>query len=154
MADESLPPDASDEILENNLRSEQARKARDDTKVVLDILSSRQGRAWWHRMMLLTKMLENPFEGEATHLTAFALGKHEIGKWLFVEAQKASLDLYVQMIREANEEEERQAKEVKKRSDRAAGKLDEPLTPAAQYPDLPAPPGWPGHSPANAPPKE
>jgi len=29
MADESLPPDASDEILENNLRSEQARKARE-----------------------------------------------------------------------------------------------------------------------------
>jgi hypothetical protein len=153
MADESLPPDASDEVLENNLRSEQARKAREDTKVVLDILSSRQGRAWWHRVMSMTNMLVSAHHGERTHDTSFALGMKEVGQWLFLEAQKASLDLYVQMIREAAEEEERQAKEVKKRNDRAAGKLDEPLTPAAQYPDLPAPPGWPGHSPAN-PPKE
>jgi len=80
-------------------------------------------------------------------MQARAFGREEVGRKLFVDAQDASLDAYLLMVKEGRDDETRLVKEAKKRADKAEGKGEPPLTPAAQLPDLAPPPGWPGYKP-------
>jgi hypothetical protein len=143
--------DATDDILENNLRSEQASRRRDDMDVLRKIMHDPKGRCWLYRLMEKCNVMGQTFFGEETHKSAFAQGQENIGKQLFLEVTDASLDLYVRMIKEAKAEDERQAKELKRRNDKAEGKNEPPLTPDAQMPFLNPPEGWPGHM-ADSPP--
>lgn len=154
--------DATDDVYRNNLLSDAARKRRDDDAVLRDLLGSKQGRAWYYRLLERCNAMDDPFHGEETHKTAYAVGQQSIGKQLFLEATNAELNLYMAMLREAREEEARQEKELQKRNVRQSGLDEPPLTPAAQGPDLTnappgfvtnlnPPPGFPGHVPPPAP---
>ena len=147
MAEDQAPYDATDETLENNVRSEAARVKREDADVLRKIMQTKTGRAWLYRQLDRCNIYSFSFSGEETHLTAYKLGAENYGKQLMLETIDASGDLYLTMIREQREEESRQAKEVKKRAEKAAGVNQPPLTPQDQSPDLPPPPGWPGHKP-------
>ena len=150
--------DATDDVYLNNLRSEEARRRREDEQVLRELMASKQGRSWMYRFLAKLNTLSTPFHGEETHKTAFAIGQQEIGRFLFLELTAADLMLYMAMLREAKEEEARQEKELQRRNVKAEGSDDPPLTPEAQGPHLTnaskgfvdhlnPPPGWPGHVP-------
>ena len=147
MADESesVAGDAVDEVQQNNLRSEQARRKREDADVVRKLMKDKNGRSWLYRLLETCHIYGDTFRGEETHLSAFCQGQENVGKQLMLEVIDASGDLYITMMREQREEEARLAKEAKKRADKAEGRNEPPLTPSMQGPDLAPPPGWPGH---------
>ena len=147
MADEPGFVDASDEVQTNNARSEAARIAREDADALRWIMGRPAGRAFLHRLMESCSVLMDPHRGENTHDTAYLLGKASVGKWLFLAATNASLDLYVLMVREARETDVKREKDLKARNDKAEGRSEYRLTPSAQYPDLTPPEGWEGHVP-------
>lgn len=157
MADAPGVVDATDDVYLNNLRSEEARRRSDDDKVLRELMASKQGRSWMRRFLARCNAMDDPFHGEETHKSAYAMGQQSIGKQLFLELTNADLMLYMAMLREGKEEEARQEKELRLRNQRAEDE-EPPLTPAAQGPDLsnPAPgfgpvmnppPGWAGHVP-------
>jgi hypothetical protein len=143
--------DATDEVQTNNDRSEQARHRRDDADVLRRIMHDPKGRAFLHRLIESCAVLEDPYRGESTHDTAYLLGRASVGKRLFVAATEASLDLYMKMLREAQEAAAKREKDLKARNDKVEGKNEAPLTPAAQYPHVDPPAGWPGHVPPKPP---
>ena len=147
MADEpeAVLGDATDEVQENNLSSDLARKAREDKAALVELLKTKNGRGWFRRLMEFCGFMGSPFFGEETHSQARAYGREEVGRKLFVDAQDAGLELYLLMVKEGREDEARLAKEAKKRADKAEGRGEAPLTASMQGPELDPPPGWPGH---------
>ncbi len=139
--------DASDEVAENNARSQQGRWRREDLDVLRKLMHDAKGRAWLYRFLDRCYIFVDPFAAEQTHATAHNLGAQNVGKALMLDAMEASTDLYVKMVKEQKEDERRQAKEMQRRNEKAEGKGEPPLTPAAQTPDLAPPAGWPGHVP-------
>lgn len=137
--------DATDEVHENNLRSEAAARRRDDADVLRKLMHDPKGRSWLYRQLERCHIYGETFAGEQTHNTAYRLGEENVGKQLMLEVIDASGDLYIKMLREQKDEEGRQAKELKRRNDKREGKNEPPLTPDAQWPDLTPPEGWPGH---------
>lgn len=139
MADPSNAYDAADPISENNLRQDQNRYAREDADTLRGIMMRKEGRAWLYRVLAKCHIFGDTFAGEQTHVTSFRQGQENIGRQLWLDVQDASLDLYVKMIKEQKDEEDRLEKVRQKDETRRRGKDAPPLTPDSQYPDLPPP---------------
>ena len=136
---------AADPAEEKRLREEERQLARDDADVIRKIMMTRNGRAWMYRFLEKCHIFENPFIPGMADATAHNLGEANIGKQLWLDVQNASLDLYVQMIRETKEEEKRLAKvrraDVEAQTPEAID-VEEALGVNAHMIDLPAPEGW------------
>ena len=134
--------DASDESAENNAKRDEARKLREDHETLKRLLSHRNGRAWFHRVLEKCHIYGTPFMPGEAETTFFRLGQEDVGKRMMLEAVYACPDLYMTMLAEARKDEERvaglRADEEKKR------KGDEDIALRTQGFELPAPPGWEG----------
>jgi hypothetical protein len=140
MADDSY--DASDETAENNAKRDEARKQREDHETLKRLLSHKNGRAWFYRVLEKCHIYGTPFMPGEAETTFFRLGQEDVGKRMMLEAVYACPDLYMTMLAEARKEEERvaglRADEEKKR------KGDEDIALRTQGFELPPPPGWEG----------
>jgi hypothetical protein len=136
---------AADPAEEKRLREEERQLARNDAAVIRKIMMTHNGRAWIYRFLERCSIFGDTFHGEETHRSAFAQGQENIGKQLWLAVQDASLDLYVQMVKEQREEEKRLAK-VRRADGEAqtpeAIDAEEALGVNAHMIDLPAPEGW------------
>jgi hypothetical protein len=137
--------DAADPVAENNARRDVARQQREDADTVRRLLSHRNGRAWFHRLLARCHIYGTPFSPGEPDTTNFRLGEENVGKVLMYEALAACPEQYLAMIAEARKEDERvaavRADEEKKRQgeDEAAVRT--------QGFDLAPPAGWSGHVP-------
>lgn len=130
--------DATDPVAENNLRRDDVRRDRQDKDVLRKLMHGREGRSWLYRKLESCHIYSSTFSPGQPDLTAFQLGEENIGKRLMLEAQNASVDLYMQMIREQQEEERRQ--EDERRKERMNREESERPTAIEQLmPDLPPP---------------
>ncbi len=101
---------ADDPAEEKRVREEERQRARNDANVLRKIMFTKEGRSWMYRFLESCKIFEDPFIPGMPDSTGHNLGAQNIGKQLWLKVQDASLDLYVQMIREQREEEKRLAK--------------------------------------------
>ncbi len=137
--------DASDPIAENNLRRDARRIDRQDKDVLRKLMHTPEGRSFLYRRLERCHIYSSTFAPGQPDLTAFQLGEENIGKMLMMEAQSASVDLYMKMIKERQEWEREQdvqrEKESKRRED-----LDRAPTVEELMPELP-PPNYLGKKP-------
>lgn len=112
--------DASDETAENNAKRDEARKQREDNETLKRLLSHKNGRAWFYRILENCHIYATPFSPGEIHDTIFRLGQEDIGKRMMLSAVYACPDLYMVMLAEARKEDERiaglRADEEKKRN--------------------------------------
>ncbi len=148
MADE--PPletfDATDPAAEANAKRDAARQAREDSDVLRLLMHSKQGRAWLYRFLSKCNIYGDTFSGEETHTSAFKQGQENIGKQLMLETQAASVDLYMKMIKEQQDEEKR-LDEVRRRERKQRDAEEAPPSAEDMVSALPPPAGYPGGPP-------
>lgn len=144
MADEAETFDASDPVAEGNAKRDAARHAREDADVLRKIMHDKQGRAWLYRQLESCHIYSSTFTPGQSDVTAFQLGEENYGKKLMLASQSASVDLYMQMIREQQAEEKR-LEDVRRTENRnrqeqtvSAADLVAPLPPPAGFPGGPA----------------
>jgi hypothetical protein len=138
--------DATDAVAEANANREIKRREREDADVWRRILHSKQGRAWLYRRLERCHIYASTFVPGQSDVTAFQLGEENIGKRLMLEAQDASPDLYVQMLKEQREEEKR-LDEVRRTEQKRREEAERSPTPEEMMGELPPPAGWPGGPP-------
>ena len=146
MADEIAETfDASDAAADANARRDVARVAREDADVLRAIMHNKPGRAWLYRFLESCHIYGSTFAGEETHVGAFQQGEENVGKKLMLATQAASVDLYMQRIRERQAEDARVA-EVRRKERLTRERETEPET-TTPFIDLPPPAGYPGGAP-------
>jgi len=134
--------DASDPRAENNQRSDQARKAREDAETLRAILSHKARRAWFYRQLVRCHIYDTPFVPGQDNTTFFQMGQENIGKQMMMEAINSCPELYMTMLKEAREEEQRIGN-VREEEEKKRQGEDETAV-RTQGLDLPPPVGWPG----------
>lgn len=139
--------DATDRAAEDNAKRDQARRDRNDLDVLRLIMHDKKGRDWLFRFLDACHINNSPFAAGEPDVTAFHLGEEHIGKQLLRTAMTASVDLYMKMIKEQQEEEQR-LNEVRRteRKNREA-REDGPVDINALVAPLPPPAGFPGGPP-------
>lgn len=95
--------DASDPQAVNAARKKEARKKKERLQFIRDVMSDPRGRNWVYEELEACHIFDNPFYGERTHDTAFALGEANRGRKLFQDVLRSSPDLYLSMMEEANQ---------------------------------------------------
>lgn len=152
MADE-LPLetfDAADPAAEANAKRDASRQDRDDADVLRLLMHTKQGRAWLYRFLSKCNIYGETFSGEQTHTSAFKQGQENIGKQLMLETQGASVDLYMKMIKEQQDEEKR-LDEVRRKERKVREEAEAPPTAEEMVSSLPPPAGYPGGPPLTKP---
>jgi len=136
--------DASDPRAENNAHRDQVRKLREDADTVRRLMSHKNGRAWMQRKLGRSHIYASPFDSEHpdTNSVMFRLGEENIGRQLLKEVTEACPDLYLKMLSEAREEEQRTAN-VREEEEKKRQGEDEASVRTQGF-DLPPPVGWPG----------
>lgn len=124
-------------VADNNARRNEARRQREDAEIVRRLMADKNGRAWMHRLLDQCQIRGAPFIPGQPDTTAFRLGKQSIG-WFLMDACEAFPDLYMMMLAEARQEEQREA--ALTAADERERQRVESVIP--QQDDLPAPPGW------------
>jgi hypothetical protein len=142
------PFDAADAIAENNARRDIERLQREDLDVLRAIMHTKKGRAWIIRQLDRCH-INSPakFVPGSADVTARNLGLEAYGIWLLQDVMKASVDLYMTAIKEAQEAAER-ANAVRREA--ALKRKAEERGPSAEDMagvKLPPPAGFPGHVP-------
>lgn len=132
-------PDASDEVTTNNRRSDAARYRKDDLGVLRKMMHDPKGRSWLHRTLEFCDIYGSPFTPGQADTTAFHLGQQNVGKRLLIDSMEASPDLYMLMIREAREEQERVTKTTRERNAKVDPDRDAPAGVDLQFPPLTPP---------------
>ena len=138
--------DASDTAAEANARRDEARRTRNDLDVLRTIMHTRQGRDWLYRFLDSCHINNTPFAAGQPDLTAFHLGEENVGRKLLLTAMAASVDLYMKMIKEAQEEEVR-VNEVRRKERINREERDGPIDIEKLVAPLPPPAGYPGGPP-------
>lgn len=147
MADETLETfDAVDPAADANARREVARIAREDADVLRLLMHTKPGRAWLFRFLAKCNIMGDSFAPGQPDVTAFRLGQENIGRQLWLAAQGASIDLYMQMVKEQQAEEKR-LEDVRRTEERKRRQAEEPTNTSELMPDLPPPAGYPGGPP-------
>ena len=147
MTDDTLESfDASDTAAEANARRDEARRNRNDLDVLRTIMHTRQGRDWLHRFLDSCHINNTPFAAGQPDLTAFHLGEENVGRKLLLTAMSASVDLYMKMIKEAQEEEIR-VNEVRRKERINREEREAPIDFEKLVAPLPPPAGYPGGAP-------
>jgi len=154
MADEqeAVPFDAADPAAEDNARRDEVRRDREDADVYRVIMHTKNGRAWLYRRLERGHIYGSTFAPGQPDLTAFQLGEENYAKRIMLEAQAASVDLYMTMIKEA-QAEERRAAETRRKEQRSRERDEAPPDPEEMVGHLPPPAGFPGHKPPAKPKK-
>ena len=75
---------------------------RSDEEVMRSIMITSPGRAWMFRKLVRLHIYSNPYSANP-HDTAFSCGELNIGQMLVAEIDRACPDMYLLMMREANE---------------------------------------------------
>lgn len=140
------PFDASDPAAEANAKRDQARRERNDLDVLRGLMHSKNGRDFLYRFLDACHINNTPFAPGAPDVTAFHLGEENVGRKLLMVAMAASVDLYMKMIKEQQEEETRLA-EVRRKEQRNREERDAPIDINALVAPLPPPAGYPGGPP-------
>lgn len=143
MLDRSEPFDATDPKAEESARREESRQRREDLDALRAMMLSKTGRACLYRQLLRCHIYASAFAPGQSDLTSFQLGEENVGKRLMLDLQSASLDLYLQMLKEQRAEEKRL--DDVRRTDREKREAEDEIK--TLLPDLPPPAGWPGHVP-------
>ena len=145
MAEEQVAEafDASDPAAEANVKRDAARFARQDADVLRMMMRTKEGRAFLYRFLDRCHIYSTTFAPGQSDVTAFQLGEENVGKRLMLEAQSASVDLYVQMIKEQRAEEAR-LDEVRRREQRNREQAEAAQTAEELMAPLPPPAGYPG----------
>jgi hypothetical protein len=140
--------DAADSIAENNARRDVERIQREDLDVLRAIMHTKKGRAWIIRQLDRCH-INSPakFVAGSPDATAHNLGLEAYGVLLLTDVMKASVDLYMTAIKEAQEASERTnavRREARLKRDAAErGPSAEDMAGVK----LPPPAGFPGHVP-------
>jgi len=134
--------DASDPRAENNAHRDQVRKQREDADTVRRLLNHKNGRAWFHRQLTKCHIYDTPFVSGQPETTFFQMGQENIGKQMMMEAIYGCPELYMKMLAEAREEEQRTAN-VREEEEKKRQGEDETAVRTQGF-DLPPPVGWPG----------
>jgi hypothetical protein len=148
MADEPLPSfDATDATAENNMRRDLERAAREDADVLRLVMRTKQGRAFIIRQLDRCHVNSpNKFVAGSPDITAHNLGFEAYGLLLLADVLAASTDLYMQAVKEAQDEERRKA-ETRRAEAKRREEAERPPTAEEQVASLPPPKGYPGHVP-------
>jgi hypothetical protein len=147
MTDEPLETfDATDPAADANARREVARRDRADLDVMRGILSTTRGRDWLYRFLDSCHINNTPFSPGQPDVTAYHLGEEAVGKRILLQAMAASTDLYMKMIKEQQEEEQRLA-EVRRKERINREEREGPVDVHKMMVDLPPPAGYPGGPP-------
>jgi hypothetical protein len=99
--------DANDPAVLEAKRKEQGRRRRADNDVLRKLMHDVDGRDWLYRKLEACHIYQTSFSPGQPDVTAFNLGMENFGKQLMLEAQRASADLYVKMIKEQNDKKDR-----------------------------------------------
>lgn len=145
--------DAGNPATEERGRRELELQRGNDMEVLRGLLRTKASRLWLYRLLQSCHIYDLSFSGEDTHMTAFQLGRENVGKRLMLEAIDANSDGYVLMVKEGKAEEERKAQVVREQNERQEKGADAPRA-EDQLPYLPPPEGYPGHEPLDKPKSE
>lgn len=134
---------AGDEVAENNARKEAVRLARNDADVLRKLMNDKGGRAWLYRQLEACHIFGNPVAQvdnapADVPMTFFNLGNQNYGKQLWLAAQAASVDLYMKMIKEQHEEQNRREAVMADQNEKFDRK-DPQLSSSDQLPHIPPP---------------
>ena len=129
--------DATDPVAENNIRRDQARKAKTDADVYRSILNTPHGRDWFYRQLARCHIYASAFAPGQPDVTAFGLGEENIGKQWMLGAIDAAPELYMKMLKEQKAEEAR-IENLRTEADRKA-REDNDIAIKTQGFDLPPP---------------
>lgn len=99
--------DASDPEKVKEQKREAGRRERADADVLRRVMHNPEGRDWLYRQLVACSIFGEPFVAGHPDVTAHNLGRQSHGKALMMQAQRASLDLYGQMMKEQFEKERR-----------------------------------------------
>lgn len=138
--------DAADPAAEANAKREQARRERNDLDVMRLILREKPGRDWLFRFLDSCHINNSPFAPGQADVTAYHLGEEAVGKRILLLAMTASVDLYMKMIKEQQDEEKR-LNEVRRTERRNREEKEAPIDVASLVAPLPPPAGYPGGPP-------
>lgn len=138
--------DASDASAEDNAKRDQARRARNDLDVLRTIMHDKKGRDWLFRFLDACHINNSSFAAGQADQTAFNLGEEAVGKRVLKTAMAASVDLYMTMIRE-QEEEDRRINEVRRTERKKREAAEQPVDVRELVFPLPPPAGFPGGPP-------
>ena len=116
------------------------KRANHDT--LRKIMHNRDGRLWLYRLLERCNIYGSSFEPGQPDVTAFRLGQENIGRQLMVDAMEASSELYIRMVKEQREDEQRLTK-LRAADERARNSADQDAV-GAHMIDLPPPEGWEG----------
>ena len=97
------PYDASDRDSVNKSRSKAGRKKREHLEFVQKIMNDPRGREFFYRILVSCDVYRVPINLINQRETDFRLGQMYIGQQLLADIKNSSLDLYTQMLREADE---------------------------------------------------
>lgn len=144
MAKQPVNPtvDGSDAVLEQQRKSAQGRRRKEDENVIRNLMSTRPGRSWLYRLMADCCMFEEPFVAGSPDATGYNLGSARIGRRLLDEVMRADSRKYLEMIQEQRESELAEQGNVQDRARQAQGAdvtADDqwpPLTPPAAPPAM------------------
>lgn len=138
--------DATDPAAEANAKRDAARRERNDLDVLRSVMHTKQGRDWLYRFLDSCHINNTPFAPGQPDVTAFHLGEENVGRKLLMIAMAASVDLYMKMIKEQQEEEAR-LNEVRRKERTNREERDGPVDVSALVAPLPPPAGYPGGPP-------
>jgi len=142
--------DATDPAAIANAERDAKRHAREDADALRALMHTKAGRGFLYRLLDRCHIYSTTFSPGQPDLTAFQLGEENVGKWLMTEAQNASVDLYVQMIKDQRDEAQRLEK-VREAEARRRDEQDKPPTAEEMMAPLPPPAGYPGGPPLEKP---
>lgn len=143
MPDDIEQFDATDPAAEDNAKRDQARRDRNDLDVLRTIMHDKKGRDWLFRFLDACHINNSPFAAGQADVTAYHLGEEAVGKRVLRTAMTASVDLYMKMIREQQEEEARLT-EVRRKERKNRDEREGDVDVAAMVAPLPPPAGFPG----------
>lgn len=99
-----LITNAADESQQQRARMTAKDREHREIADLYNVMSSKSGRRFIWRLLGVCRPLQSIWEPSARiHYNA---GQQDIGHWVIAETEKASLDLFHEMQREAREEEE------------------------------------------------
>jgi hypothetical protein len=138
MSDTSDDPRTADKA-----RRDAGRQRKDDRDVLRKLMRDPKGRDWLYRFLEVCHIYDNPAVFGDTNTTFFRLGEQNVGKRLLIEVEGASLDLYMTMKREHEEDVAEQTRQVREVAKQEEADQAEPEVGGEQFPPLTPPKGWP-----------
>ena len=98
-----IPYDASDKEVVNKARSKAGRKKREHLETILELMQAPRGREFIYRLLVSCDVYRVPICLHNQRESDFRMGQMYIGHQILADVKAASLDLYTQMLKEAED---------------------------------------------------